>query len=47
MTPGVSLVAAFEIGVVEGGANAHDMGLPVVVLGGAWTSVGVAASFAL
>lgn len=47
LTPGVSLDAGFELGVVEGGANARDMGLPVVVMGGAWTSFSIAAAIAL
>jgi hypothetical protein len=47
LTPGVSLDAGFEIGVVEYGTAVHDMGVPAVVLGGSWTSFGLSAAIAL
>lgn len=47
LTPGVSLDAGFELGVVEYGATIHDMGVPAAVVGGSWTSFGLSAAIAL
>lgn len=45
--PRLSLRASAELGVVAVGATARDLGVPVAVLAGTWTSLGVAAAIEL
>lgn len=47
LTPRMALRAGLELGVVATGATARDLGEPVAVLAGAWTSLGVGAVLAL
>jgi hypothetical protein len=47
LTPSVSLDASVELGAVTSGATARDLGQPVAVVGGPWTSLRVAATIAL
>ncbi len=43
LTSRVALRAGVELGVVATGATARDLGQPVAVISGAWTSLGLAA----
>jgi hypothetical protein len=43
----LTLSAHVELGFVAAGATARDLGAPVAVVGGAWTSLGLAAAIAL
>jgi hypothetical protein len=47
LTPGVAVSARFELGIIAAGATARDLGEPVATLGGAWTSLGLAATIAM
>ena len=47
LTPRVALDVDLELGVVAFGATARDAGQPAAVLGGRWTSLGLAATLAL
>jgi hypothetical protein len=47
LTPGVTVTAGFELGIIETGATARDLGVPVASLGGVWTSFGLATAIAL
>lgn len=47
LTPSASLDASVELGVVSSGAKARDLGQPVAVVGGPWTSLRVGVTIAL
>jgi len=47
LTPAVAVSACLELGVIAAGATARDLGEPAASLGGAWTSLGLAATIAL
>lgn len=47
LTPGVTVTARFELGIIETGATARDQGEPVASFGGMWTSFGLIAAIAL
>ena len=47
LTPSVALIARFELGLVAVGATARDRGEPAAVIGGTWTSLGLAAAIGL
>ncbi|MEO7735664.1 MAG: hypothetical protein ABIY55_32215 [Kofleriaceae bacterium] len=47
LTPRLAVAASFELGLVATGATARDLGEPVAVLEGAWTSFALSATIAL
>lgn len=47
LTPSASLDASVELGAAISGATARDLGQPVAVVGGPWTSLRLAATIAL